>query len=270
MNDAPPVPPRRFIDDGAPDLGRDRKQGVLRRLKKTKMKDEEMEEPIEPKLRRRHSSIMAHSDLPDFNVEHVEVDGGAEYAVVKKTNNVPTPKPQNDQSTPDVKTRPPSSPRADRKTREPGYVQLHFHNDKPRLVMEKEEEEERPRDVKNIFPYSQVVFDREPKKDPEKAQEMKRKKPQPTPPPRYEGHVMSTMYSDSNIIVVNPTQNASKKKMSLPELTSKDARLSERTASPPRAFSPRAVAVSPLGKIQEDSGYVNVTFTQTPPQVPPR
>ena len=189
LNDPPPLPPKKFSDDSSLNL-----QGVVPR--KPRKHHEKGDKRIP--LRRRHSSILQHSDLKkaDFEVEHVTV-GGQNYAVVKKKASVPGPpsKPITDESpseqqaaleTPEQKVKGPansSSPRPPRQA--PGYVQLHFQSDRTKAQVI-DDDTPLPKDVRTKFGYSTIVFDDEPQKDVALARELKKNKPVPAPPPKYD------------------------------------------------------------------------------------
>ncbi len=200
---------------------------------------------------------MGHSDISPpagFEIEHVQAGSrGQQYALVtkfKKQTDVPDNPTSQDHlpaqehrdnggetsklltPIPDRRDdpRPPVSPNTERRKKELGYVSLHFHGEPPvgganrgggRVAPS-----ELPRDVRTKFAYSKVVFSG-PEKDTEAAQELKRVKRQPVPPPRYEGRKgMHKVISDSNVRSTDSNKShKSKKSESVPDLTEERARI---------------------------------------------
>lgn len=239
--------------------------------------------PAGKDLRRRHSSIMGELDVQssNFEIEHVS-EGGANYTVVKRKvskeepspsdgsadsegkihRKLPIPPKQQSLATSDKKKPSLVSPKLEKEKR--GYVELQFHTNK---------ETEIPRDVKPKFGYSQLIFQKETstEKDLGKAQELKKKKAPPALPPKYDGEIpkLKTHQSEFHVREAAPP---SKKKVSLPELTTSNGQAInysqiEFSNYPPALDKPESHQDSPARR--PTSPYANLQFNGTESTNPP-
>ena len=135
-----------------------------------------------------------------------------------------------------------------------------------------------PRDVKTKFAYSTIVFEKEPEKDLERAQDLKKKKAPPPLPPKYDSEPphkgMKKFQSDSHMAPQNHKGMPGSKPTSLPDLVQDEDRLEQtRTnySSPPTAPSRHnhVQQSNGVGGPEDESGYVMVSKHEIP-QVPPR